>query len=201
MDIPKNSSKVLLIGMIWLACMGILFIFNGNLYAAAQSAQMNHSTFESVITHGPILGRLSHDSVGVWVRTSRPARFRVTCRIGHVCVAQSPVGEAHLENDNTGWVLIPGLKPNTTYDYEVEPDSNYWMKGGSFTTLPHADAVRNPQNPEGLFNFSFEFGCGNQQNLLEDPGERGISNPQPLDPQSSALFMLRSIQCTIIMSS
>lgn len=97
MDMPKNSSKVLLIGMIWLACMGILFIFNGNPYAAAQSAQMNHSTFESVITHGPILGRLSHDSVGVWVRTSRPARFRVTCRIGHVCIAQSHVGETFLK--------------------------------------------------------------------------------------------------------
>lgn len=167
---PKNSSKAFLIGMICLAGIGILFISNGNINAAVPSAQMNHSTFESVITHGPILGRLSHDSVGVWVRTSRPARFRVTCRIGHVCVAQSPVGETHLKNDNTGWVLVPGLKPNTTYDYEVELDSNYWMKGGSFTTLPHSDAVRNSQNSEGLFNFSFEFGCGNQQNLLEDPG-------------------------------
>jgi phosphodiesterase/alkaline phosphatase D-like protein len=162
--------KMIMTPLILLASVAILFAFIGNSGTAAESDQTNRSTYESVITHGPILGRLSHDSVGVWVRTSSPARFRVTCRIGHVCVAQSPMGETHLENDNTGWVIVPGLKPNTTYEYEVELDSNYWMKGGSFTTLPHADAVRNPQNPEGLFNFSFEFGCGNQQNILEDPG-------------------------------
>jgi phosphodiesterase/alkaline phosphatase D-like protein len=125
---------------------------------------------EVVITHGPILGRLSHDAVGVWVRTSSPSRFRVTCRLKHVCVAQSPFGETRLQNDNTGWVQITGLKPNTTYDYEVVLDSGYWMNGGSFTTFPDEDTVRNPNNPSGLFNFSFEFGCGNQQNLLEDPG-------------------------------
>ena len=164
-----NLSKAFFVGMVCLAVIGAFLIPEGNIQASPP-VQTNHPNFESVITHGPILGRLSHDSVGVWVRTSRPARFRVTCRIGHVCVAQSPIGQTHLENDNTGWVLVPGLKPNTTYDYEVELDSNYWMKGGSFTTLSHADAVRNPQNPEGLFNFSFEFGCGNQQNLLEDPG-------------------------------
>ena len=125
---------------------------------------------EAVITHGPILGRLSHDGIGVWVRTSSPSRFRVTCRLKHVCVAQSPFGETRLQNDNTGWVQVTGLKPNTTYDYEVMLDSGYWMNGGSFTTLPDEDTVRNPNNPSGLFNFSFEFGCGNQQNLLEDPG-------------------------------
>ena len=125
---------------------------------------------EAVITHGPILGRLSHDGIGVWVRTSSPSRFRVTCRLKHVCVAQSPFGETRLQNDNTGWVQVTGLKPNTTYDYEVVLDSGYWMNGGSFTTLPDEDTVRNPNNPSGLFNFSFEFGCGNQQNLLEDPG-------------------------------
>lgn len=166
----KNLSKALLIGIICLAGIVILFILNGNTYAAAESAEGSHSTFDPVITHGPILGRLSHDGVGVWVRTSRPARFLVTCRIGHVCVARSSIGETHLENDNTGWVRITGLKPNTTYNYEVELDSGYWMEGGSFTTLPHEDLVRNPHNPKGLFNFSFEFGCGNQQNSLEDPG-------------------------------
>lgn len=32
---------------------------------------------EAGITHGPILGRLSEDGVGVWARTARPGGFRV----------------------------------------------------------------------------------------------------------------------------
>ncbi|MFT7642703.1 MAG: hypothetical protein ACI9G1_004461, partial [Pirellulaceae bacterium] len=32
---------------------------------------------EITITHGPILGRLSKDGVGVWARTSKPGQFRV----------------------------------------------------------------------------------------------------------------------------
>jgi alkaline phosphatase D len=165
-----NLLKATVLVISSLAVLGIGCISNGTIYASDESSTDTNLSFDVVITHGPILGRLSHDSVGIWVRTSRPARFWITCRIGHVCVARSPLGETRLENDNTGWVQVPGLEPNTTYDYEVELDSGYWMKGGSFTTLPHEDLVRNPHNPEGLFNFSFEFGCGNQQNSLEDPG-------------------------------
>ena len=166
----KNLLKVIVLVISSLTMIVIGCISNATIYAADESSIDINSSFDVVITHGPILGRLSHDGVGVWVRTSRPARFIVTCRIGHVCMARSPIGETRLENDNTGWVRVTGLEPNTTYDYEVELDSIYWMKGGSFTTLPHEGRVRNPHNPKGLFNFSFEFGCGNQQNSLEDPG-------------------------------
>lgn len=166
----KNLLKVTVLIISSLTMIVIGCISNGTIYAADESSIDTNSSFDVVITHGPILGRLSHDGVGVWVRTSRPARFLVTFRIGHVCVARSPIGETRLENDNTGWVQVTGLEPNTTYDYEVELDSFYWIKGGSFTTLPHEGLVRNPHNPKGLFNFSFEFGCGNQQNSLEDPG-------------------------------
>ncbi len=38
------------------------------------------------------------------------------------------------------------------------------LRGGSFHTLPDAEDVRDPEyNPKGLFNFSFEFACGNSQ--------------------------------------
>jgi len=167
----KKLQSIIVSVFIGLLMIGIGCLFNGTIQAADESSARRDSVFDVVITHGPILGRLSHDGVGVWVRTSRPARFRVYCRIGHIPVARSPIGETRLENDNTGWVHITGLTPSATYDYEVElPDSSYWMKGGSFTTLPHEDLVRNPNNPKGLFNFSFEFGCGNEQNRLEDPG-------------------------------
>lgn len=166
----RNFLKVVIYVIIIMTMIWINSILNASLFGRDESVTANNRTFDTVITHGPILGRLSHDGVGVWVRTSRPARFMVTYRIGSVCTAQSPLGETRLENDNTGWVHISGLEPNTTYDYEVELDSGYWMKGGSFTTLPNEDQVRNAHNPKGLFNFSFEFGCGNNQARRGTPG-------------------------------
>src|SRR4030065_2434761 len=145
----------------WLGPAGLLIFLITGLASSQPPPVPASAAPEPGITHVPILGRLSHDGIGVWVRTSSPSRFRVTCRLKHVCVAQSPFGETRLQNDNTGWVQGTGLKPNTTYDYEVMLDSGYWMNGGSFTTLPDEDTVRNPNNPSGLFNFSFEFGCGN----------------------------------------
>ncbi len=118
------------------------------------------------VTNGPILGRLSHNGIGVWVRTSQPVKFRVSCKAKSSGEENSAIGETYLEHDNTGWTHITGLIPNTEYAYEIEiPDSEYRIEGGTFITLPHADQFRDPEyNPRGLFNFRFEFGCGNSQN-------------------------------------
>src|SRR5690606_37110008 len=62
------------------------------------------------ISHGPILGRLSSDGVGVWVRTTRPGEFRV--RYGAEPTDLKLVSgsaRTRLEEDNTGWVHITGL--------------------------------------------------------------------------------------------
>ena len=119
------------------------------------------------ITHGPILGRLGSTEVGVWVRTSRPGAFHVKYGLDpeRLDGVSSP-GTTAIEHDNTGWVLVQGLKPATKYHYQVvagnaaapaRPD-------GSFLTLPSPEAYRNAEhNPKGLFNFRFEFGTGNNQ--------------------------------------
>jgi len=120
------------------------------------------------ITHGPILGRIGPDHIGIWARTSRPGRFRVRYgrQPGHL-VRLSKAVTTRLEHDNTGWVLIDGLEPGTKYYYEVvipERAGGQDAPGGSFRTLPDAKEVLNAEvNPRGLFNFSFEFACGNQQ--------------------------------------
>lgn len=126
------------------------------------------------VTHGPMLGRLTASQVAVWVRTSAPGTFRVRYGTSPTALSTlSAAGTTVLANDNTGSVLIPGLTPNTTYYYQVVPSGAEMMAvrpDGSFLTLPDAESVRNAEhNPNGLFNFRFEFGTGNNQN----PGGTG----------------------------
>jgi len=140
-----------------LICWGLLVVLAGS---PAEAAGIE-------ITHGPILGRLGADQIGVWVRTSKPGTFRV--RYGkspdRLDLVSQPA-DTRLAKDNTGWVLITGLEPNTRYFYRatVGESGTGGAPDGSFRTLPAADDVRHPKrNPRGLFNFSFEFGCGNHQ--------------------------------------
>ena len=121
------------------------------------------------ITHGPILGRPGATEMGVWARTDRPGAFRVRfgATAGELDRTSSPVSTT-VDHDNTGWAHLTGLRPATTYFYEVVTGTTQARPGGelsgSFTTLPAADTYRHPaHNPDGLFNFSFEYACGNRQ--------------------------------------
>lgn len=125
------------------------------------------------IAHGPMLGRLSSDGVAVWARTARPGEFRVRYGTNPTDLNQrSEAVRTQLDDDNTGWVHINGLEPATTYYYQVEGEAGSRLPdtlGGSFRTLPSRETHRHPTlNPQGLFNFSFEYACGNHQAV--DPG-------------------------------
>ena len=70
-------------------------------------------------------------------------------------------------------VHLKGLKAETTYYYEVQIPGGVGRSGkrGSFRTLPDKkDYVHAELNPKGLFNFSFEFACGNNQNPEHSSG-------------------------------
>ena len=68
------------------------------------------------ITHGPILGRLSAHGVGVWARTADSKPFQVAYGQTSENLDQlSAVVSPALERDNTGWVQIDGLRPDTKY--------------------------------------------------------------------------------------
>ncbi|MFP6666515.1 MAG: alkaline phosphatase D family protein [Pirellulales bacterium] len=126
------------------------------------------------ITHGPILGRVRPHGIGVWARTSRDTQFAV--RYGTAADKLdkvSPPVKTRLENDNTGWVDLTGLKANTRYYYDVFIPGQLPRSGrsGSFRTLPDSkDYVSKELNPRGLFNFKFEFACGNNQNVAHSIG-------------------------------
>ena len=101
--------------------------------APAAGNKYNH------VTHGPILGRLSAHGIGIWARTLRTGHFAVRYGTapGRLDRQTKPVA-TRLERDNTGWVHIKNLKPNTKYFYGVKiPESRGRIeRGGSFRTLP-----------------------------------------------------------------
>ena len=120
------------------------------------------------ITHGPILGRLGSHEIGIWARTAQPGTFRV--RYGTLPDSMNQLSEpvtTRIERDNTGWLHLRDLKADTEYFYELSVEgSNATMhnRKGSFRTLPDPEEMRDDQqNPRGLFNFSFEYACGNSQ--------------------------------------
>ncbi len=120
------------------------------------------------VTYGPILGALTENSVGVWGRTDLPGDLfvRYGSSLGNLDQLAGPVATT-LDRDNTGVVVLANLEPNQRYHYQLlsdpldgETDEN----SGSFRTLPAAGQFENAElNPRGLFNFSFEFACGNNQ--------------------------------------
>ena len=125
------------------------------------------------ISFGPILGRLSHNGVGVWARTKGPGEFRVRYGIHAKKLDKlSPVVKTKLSHDNTGWIHIRNLSPDTRYYYQLETGGKSAKNlAGSFRTLPSADLHRDPKlNPRGKFNFRFEFACGNNQSLEHGSG-------------------------------
>ena len=124
------------------------------------------------ITHGPVLGRLGQSHIGVWARTSKPGDFNVFYGTDPAELSLQATGTTSLEDDNTGWVLVEGLQAGTKYHYEIslsDSPSGVAERSGSFHTLPAEDEMKSDFNPEGLYNFRFEFACGNNQNSSGSP--------------------------------
>ena len=120
------------------------------------------------ISHGPMLGRLGAHEIGIWARTFRPGTFWV--RYGLQPDSMNNLSKAvttRIEHDNTGWVHIENLKADTKYFYALTVkggNAAMYNRSGSFRTLPDPEEMRDEQqNPKGLFNFSFEYACGNSQ--------------------------------------
>jgi alkaline phosphatase D len=126
------------------------------------------------LTHGPMLGNPTSDTIRVWGRTSDPGEFRVLygTKAGKPDRLSKPV-HTRIENDNTGHVLLQDLKPDQRYYYQIQVNSRPHGLPGSFLTLPSAEKTRNAKyNPEGLFNFRFQIGSCANQNPVHGNGHR-----------------------------
>ncbi len=116
------------------------------------------------ITHGPMLGHVGAREISIWARTSRPGEFRVRYGLAPDKLDRVSVSaNTSINHDQTGWLKLTGLEPNTRYYYQPVTARDAGT-AGSFRTLPDAEAFRDPvTNPRGLFNFRFQFGSCAQQ--------------------------------------
>ena len=126
------------------------------------------------LTHGPMLGNPTANSMLVWGRTSDAGKF--TVRYGTSPRAMNQESKpAHTTSghDNTGVAKLVGLKSDTRYHYQVWVNGRPHGMPGSFMTLPSASDTRNKEyNPDGLFNFRFQIGSCANQNPLHGFGHR-----------------------------
>lgn len=123
------------------------------------------------ITHGPILGQPGAHQMAVWARTDAPGEFRVRYRVSPDGPEQvsDPV-TTKLAHDNTAYILLTDLEADTLYNYQVFTDETEGPSA-TFRTFPDPELLKDPElNPNGLFNFAFEFACGNNQSPEHGPG-------------------------------
>ncbi|TWU46326.1 PhoD-like phosphatase [Rubripirellula tenax] len=127
----------------------------------------------SGLSHGPLLGNPTSQSVRIWVRTHEPGSFRV--RYGKSLPPddrwKTVQGRTRDDHDRTGVVQIESLDANTAYFYLVEVNgkvadlrSDFADPWPSFRTLPDASTCADPaNNPHGLFNLTYAIGhCASQ---------------------------------------
>lgn len=117
------------------------------------------------ISHGPMLGHVTSESIRVWARMAKPGTF--TVRYGLEAEALNGVSAPAVTawaQDCAAAVELKGLQAGAEYFYEVVGEGETAGPRGTFKTLPAASQYRNAEhNPKGLFNFRFEFGsCANQ---------------------------------------
>jgi alkaline phosphatase D len=135
------------------------------------------------LTHGPVIGQPTAESMRVWVRTREPVAFDVVYDTRLPLGKGSPVavGKTAAERDNTGFVQLTGLKPDTRYYYGIriggalaDTRIDFHDRWPSFRTLPNKTVCADPlNNPEGHFNVCFAISCCACQNPVASGGHYG----------------------------
>lgn len=128
------------------------------------------------ITHGPVLGQITETSVRVWIRTEEAMDFAVVASESlPFDGAKEFSGKTIADQDNTGWITVEGLEPNTKYFYAVkiggeivDTRAEVDQPWPSFRTLPDRSSFSHEFNPDGKFNFSFSIGACQRQRSPSD---------------------------------
>lgn len=132
------------------------------------------------VTHGPVLGDLTSNSVRVWLRAESEIDFDVLVAPHRPPFDQATAatGKTRGDRDFTGFVEVTGLQPNAVYAYAIRVGGEIIDSRGdfgdpwpTFRTLPDQTSYRHEFNPQGRFNFSFSIGaCQRQRSPQETYG-------------------------------
>jgi len=137
------------------------------------------------VTHGPVLGNVTSDSIRIWLRADREIQFEVLIQPQRPPFedAEVTVGKTVAAEDFTGFAEVAGLLPNTVYAWAVRVGgeiidlrSSFNDPWPTFRTLPNETSYAHEFNPEGKFNFSFSIGACQRQ---RSPGETYGIYPNP----------------------
>ena len=129
------------------------------------------------VTHGPVLGAVTSTSIRVWIRASEEIEFEVLVRPERppFDVAKVTRGRTNPDEDNTGFVEVKDLAPNTRYAYAVRVDDelidlreNFRDPWPTFRTLPDETSYEHRFNPDGKFNLRFSIGACQRQRSPKD---------------------------------
>jgi len=150
-------------------CFALWVTLASGLFAAPTGTWIEPAT--QGVTHGPMLGHVTANSIRIWARCTRPEGFQVWYaeEPNLANALRSETVRTKPEHDFTGWIELSDLKPNTRYYYTLGVDAGLVdvRRAGippSFRTLPDEREYRDPNlNPKGRFNFSFEVGSCNWQ--------------------------------------
>ncbi len=170
--IPELGSRILSVGR----CCRLTrwFVPFALLMATASAAELMPEV-AAYVSHGPVLGRLGADNVGVWARTAQPAAFHVRYGTNERALdSRSATVATVLEHDNTAWVKLESLRPDTVYYYQVAVDTADGIDSDifHFRSLPSAEQKVGQLNSDGLFNFSFSAMSGAKQSPTMSQGAR-----------------------------
>ncbi|MEO1990811.1 MAG: alkaline phosphatase D family protein [Pirellulales bacterium] len=144
----------------------------------------------SGLTHGPMLGGVSSNSVRIWLRSLHPQSIDVVYGTTLPLTDDSPMvsGETKQEHDNIGLIELGSLLPATRYYYGIRIDGqlidtrvDFHDQWPAFQTLENAAMLQDAaHNPDGLSNISFAIGhC-----MSQEPGPRSgghYSSPPVFD--------------------
>ena len=137
------------------------------------------------VTHGPVLGDVTANSVRIWLRAESELEFEVLVRPHRPPFdnAEVHLGRTLPEEDFTGFVEVGDLLPNTEYAYAIRVDgeiidlrAEFKDPWPTFRTLPDKNSYAHQFNPQGKFNFSFSIGACQRQ---RSPGKTYGIYPNP----------------------
>ncbi len=137
----------------WFLCAGVVLSLSLSSMAMAQP-----------LTHGPILGAVTDDTIKVWARSDGTANNYQVAYAPSAGGSEIFLGTTLLAADDfTGTVNLTGLDPATEYNYRVLLNGAETF-AGSFTTLPQTGVP-------GQIRFAYgaDFNVGHQPFNVFDP--------------------------------